>query len=79
MRLKDAKERNSWIDEIAGYESNLDAFNYLAREKSYFDIVRLFGSYWNLSMYLVHYYNEIMGLERHVNSMRMEGNDYCRV
>lgn len=64
MKLKDTKERNRWLDEVSGYPTNLDAFNYLIREKSYVDIVRLFGSYWRLSTYLVHYYNLIVNLER---------------
>lgn len=64
MRLKGAKERNEWMAEIAGCQTNLDAFNLLAREKSYFDIVRLFGSYWNMSWYLIHYYNDVVESER---------------
>lgn len=64
MKLKDTKERNSWLDEVSGYQTNLDAFNYLIREKSYVDIVRLFGSYWRLSTYLIHYYNLVVNLER---------------
>jgi len=58
--LKGAKERNAWLDEVSGCQTHLEAFNYLAKEKTYFDIVRLFGSYWRLSWYLTCYYNEIV-------------------
>ena len=62
--LKHAKERNAWLDEVSGCRTQLEAFNHLAREKSYVDIVRLFGSYWRLSTYLTHYYELIVEPER---------------
>ena len=68
--LKGAKERNAWLDEVSGCKTNLEAFNYLAKEKAYFDIVRLFGSYWRLSWYLIHYFNEIVEPDRNKNSMQ---------
>ena len=64
MNLKEVKERNKWLDEVSGCESNLEAFNYLIREKPYVDIVRLFGSYWRLSTYLIGYYELIVEPER---------------
>lgn len=62
--VKQAKERNAWLDEVSRCRTNLDAFNYLIREKPYVDIVRLFGSYWRLSTYLVGYYELIVEPER---------------
>lgn len=72
MRIKDSKERNAWIDEIKSCRTDLEAFNYLVKEKPYVDIVRLFGSYWRLSTYLIHYYTLIVEFESNkTNDMRI--------